>query len=134
MKALLPVYCKIVGYVLLLLSIFTPFALFISGAVTDNNLLLYKEMIKLLMIIGLLLILLARTKNETPETEVIRIKAMRNGFFLTVLFLFGNMIYKLYDSSISFADSSSFIIFMVMNVLCLEYGIKKAKADKMFRK
>lgn len=134
MKAQLPVYCRILGYVVLLFSIFAPFALFIAGAVTDHNLLLYKEIFKLLMIVGLLMILLARTRNENADTEFIRIKAMRSGFFLTILFLFGNMVYKLYDPSSSFAESSSFIIFMVMNVLCLEYGIKKAKAENLFRK
>ena len=91
-------------------------------------------MLKLLIIIGLLMILLARNEHEDTETGIIRIKAMRNGFFLTILFIFGNMVYKLCDPSSAFADSSSFIIFMAMNVLCLEFGIKKAKAKKLFRK
>lgn len=133
MKALLPVYCRFFGYTLLLLSIFTPFILIMYHVVTDNNLLLYKELIKLLIMAGLLMILLARTKNENDKTEIIRIKAMRNAFFLTILFVFGSMIYRLSDGNVPAVDSSSFIIFMAMNVLCLEFGIKKAKTDTFFK-
>ena len=95
MKALLPAYCRLLGYVILLLAIFIPFILYITGVLTDQILLLVKEMLKLLIIIGLLMILLARNEHENTETGIIRIKAMRNGFFLTILFIFGNMVYKL---------------------------------------
>lgn len=133
MKALLPVYCRILGYIILLLSIFVPFGLVIYGVVTDSNLLFYKEVIKLFMIAGLLMILLAYTPNENEETGLIRIKAMRNAFFLTIIFVFSTMVYRLYTSSLQMVDTSSFIIFMAMNVICLEYGIKKAKVDKLFK-
>lgn len=134
MKALLPAYCRIVGYTILLFAIFLPFVLVMFGVVTDANLLLSKEMIKLGMIIGLLMILLAYTRNESEETEQIRIKAMRNAFFLTILYIFGSMIYRLYTGDIELVDTSSFIIFMAMNVLCLEYGIKKDKVNKLFKR
>lgn len=133
MKALLPVYCRIVGYIILLLAIFIPFGLVIYGVVTDSNLLFYKEVIKFFMMMGLLMILLAHTSDENEETTCIRIRAMRNAFFLTILFVFGTMVYRLYTGSFEMVDTSSFIIFMAMNVICLEYGIKKAKVDKMFK-
>ena len=43
MKALLPVYCRPLGYVVLLVALFIPFILVMQGVVTDTNLLFYKE-------------------------------------------------------------------------------------------
>lgn len=134
MKALLPVYCRILGYAILLLSIFVPFGLVMYGVVTDTNLLFYKEVIKLFMIVGLLMVLLAYTKNENGETEKIRINAMRNALWLTIAYVLISMLVRLYNGNISSPDTSSFIIFMAINVICLEYGIKKAKIDKFFKR
>lgn len=134
MKALLPVYCRILGYAILLLSIFVPFGLVMYGMITDANLLLYKEVIKLFMIAGLLMVLLAYTKTENEETEKIRINAMRNALWLTIAYVLISMLVRLYYGNISSPDTSSFIIFMAINVICLEYGIKKAKIDKFFKR
>lgn len=134
MKALLPAYCRLLGYAILLLSIFSPFILMMYGIITDENLLLCKEIIKLFMIVGLLMILLAYTKNENEETEVIRVKAMRNAFFITIIYIFVSMLFRLYKGSIELMDTSSFLIFMAMNVICLEFGIKKAVIDKIFKR
>ena len=49
MKALLPVFCRPLGYVILVISMFIPFLLLMQGMVTDSNLLFYKECIKLLL-------------------------------------------------------------------------------------
>lgn len=134
MKALLPAYCRLLGYAILLLSIFSPFILMMYGIITDENLLLCKEIIKLFMIVGLLMILLAYTKNENEETEVIRVKAMRNAFFITIIYIFISMLFRLYKGSTELMDTSSFLIFMAMNVICLEFGIKKAVVDKIFKR
>ena len=104
------------------------------GVVTDANLLFYKEVIKLFMIVGLLMVLLAYTKNENGETEKIRINAMRNALWLTIAYVLISMLVRLYNGNISSPDTSSFIIFMAINVICLEYGIKKAKIDKFFKR
>ena len=134
MKALLPAYCRLLGYAILLLSIFSPFILMMYGIITDENLLLCKEIIKLFMIVGLLMILLAYTKNENEETEVIRVKAMRTAFFITIIYIFVSMLFRLYKGSNELMDTSSFLIFMAMNVICLEFGIKKAVVDKIFKR
>lgn len=86
MKALLPVFCRPLGYVILVISMFIPFLLLMQGMVTDSNLLFYKECIKLLMILGAMMIIFALSRNEGRETEIIRNKATRNAIFLTVLF------------------------------------------------
>ena len=134
MKALLPVYCRPLGYVILIVALFLPFILVMMGKVTDTNLLFYKECTKLLMIVGALMILFAFSKNESRETEQIRNLATRNAIFLTVLFVFGGMLYRVATGDLITVDTSSFLTFLIMNVLCLEFGMKKAMVDKIFKR
>lgn len=104
------------------------------GKMTDSNLLFYKECSKLLMMLGALMILFAYTKNENKETEQVRNTATRNAMFLTVLFIFGGMLYRLAKGDIMSVDTSSFLIFLILNVLCLEFGIKKVAVDRLFKR
>ena len=124
MKALLPVYCRPLGYVILVFALFIPFILVMMGKVTDTNLLFYKECTKLLMIVGALMIIFALSKSESRETEQIRNSATRNAIFLTVLFVFGGMLYRVATGDLITVDTSSFLTFLIMNVLCLEFGMK----------
>ncbi|KAB4155313.1 hypothetical protein GAQ59_24800, partial [Bacteroides uniformis] len=94
----------------------------------------YKECSKLLMMLGAMMILFAFTKNESKETEQIRNKATRNAIFLTVLFIFGGMLYRVWKGDIMSVDTSSFLIFLILNILCLEFGIKKATVDRLFKR
>ena len=134
MKALLPVYCRPLGYVILVFALFIPFTLVMMGKVTDTNLLFYKECTKLLMIVGALMIIFALSKSESRETEQIRNSATRNAIFLTVLFVFGGMLYRVATGDLITVDTSSFLTFLIMNVLCLEFGMKKAMVDKIFKR
>ena len=134
MRALLPVYCRPLGYFIIALALFLPFIFLLWGKVTDANLLFYKECSKLLMMLGALMILFALTKGECKAIEEIRNKATRNAMFLTVLFIFGGMLYRVAQGDIMSVDSSSFLIFLIMNVLCLEFGIKKATVDNLFKR
>ena len=104
------------------------------GKVNDSNLLFYKECGKLLMMVGALMILFALSKNEGRETEIIRMKATRNALFLTLLFVFGNMLYRVATNDLVSVDSSSFLTFLIIDVLCLEFGMKKAAVDKIFKR
>ena len=134
MKALLPVYCRPLGYVILVFALFIPFIFVMMGKVTDTNLLFYKECTKLLMIVGALMIIFALSKSESRETEQIRNSATRNAIFLTVLFVFGGMLYRVATGDLITVDTSSFLTFLIMNVLCLEFGMKKAMVDKIFKR
>lgn len=134
MKALLPVYCRPLGYVILIVALFLPFILVMMGKVTDANLLFYKECTKLLMIVGALMILFALSKNESRETERIRNLATRNAIFLTFFFVFGGMLYRVATGDLITVDTSSFLTFLIINVLCLEFGMKKAMVDKIFKR
>ena len=42
MKGILPVYCRTMGYVVLLLSVFVPLFMFMFGMINDSNLLFTK--------------------------------------------------------------------------------------------
>ena len=134
MKALLPVYCRPLGYFVIALALFLPFLMLMIGKMTDGNLLFYKECSKLLMMLGAVMILFAFTKNESKETEQIRNQATRNAIFLTVLFIFGGMLYRVWKGDIMSVDTSSFLILLILNVLCLEFGIKKATVDRLFKR
>lgn len=134
MKALLPVYCRPLGYFVIALGLFLPFGMAMMGKVTDANFLFYKECAKLLMMMGALMILFALTKQESKQTEEIRNKATRNAIFLTVLYIFGNMLYRVAVGDLLSVDSSTFLIFLIVNVLCLEFGIKKAAVDGLFKR
>lgn len=134
MKALLPVYCRPLGFLVIALGLFIPMTLMLLGKVTDNNLLFYKECGKLLMMVGALMILFALSKNEGREAEIIRMKATRNAMFLTMLFVFGNMLYRVATGDMMTVDSSSFLTFLIIDVLCLEFGMKKAAVDKIFKR
>ena len=134
MKALLPVYCRPLGYFVIALALFLPFLMLMIGKMTDGNLLFYKECSKLLMMLGAMMILFAFTKNESKETEQIRNKATRNAIFLTVLFIFGGMLYRVWKGDIMSVDTSSSLIFLILNILCLEFGIKKATVDRLFKR
>lgn len=108
--------------------------LMLLGKVTDSNLLFYKECGKLLMMVGALMILFALSKNEGREAEIIRMKATRNAMFLSLLFVFGNMLYRVATGDVVTVDSSSFLTFLIIDVLCLEFGMKKAAVDKIFKR
>lgn len=134
MKALLPIYCRPLGYFVIALALFLPFIMLMMGRMTDANLLFYKECSKLLMMMGALMIIFALTKNESKEIEQVRNKAVRNAIFLTVLFIFGGMLYRVAKGDLLSVDSSSFLIFLILNVLCLEFGIKKSTVDRLFKR
>ncbi|MGN0309609.1 MAG: hypothetical protein ACI4C3_03335 [Bacteroides sp.] len=133
MKALLPVYCRPMGYVVMALALVLPFLMALMGRVNDTNLLFYKECSKLLMMMGALMIIFALTKHENAETVAIRNRAVRNAMFLTVLFLFGGMLWRVLKGDLQTVDTSSFLVFLIFNVLCLEFGIKKATVDALFK-
>ena len=133
MKAMLPPYCRWMGYLTLVLSVCAPFALALKGIVTNENLILCKEVIKVFMMAGLLMILLALHPDENAGTERIRTRAMRQAFACTLIYLLLNMLIRVSKGDPHLTDTSSFLVFMAIQVLCLEYGLKKAAIEKAFK-
>ena len=44
------------------------------------------------------------------------------------------MLYRVWKGDIMSVDTSSFLIFLILNILCLEFGIKKATVDRLFKR
>ena len=82
MKGILPVYCRTMGYVVLLLSVFVPLFMFMFGMINDSNLLFTKASIKLLIWFSLFMIFLAKVKDENEKISRIRIKAICYAIYL----------------------------------------------------
>ena len=134
MKALLPVFCRPLGYALIAIALFMPFIMYFMGRVTDANIVFYKECSKLLMMVGCLMIIFAYTKDETREIEQNRNRAVRNAMFITLFILFFNMVYRVYVRDLTSVDSSTFLIFLIANVLCLEYEINRIRIRNLFKR
>ncbi|MBQ9498502.1 MAG: hypothetical protein IJR56_00125 [Bacteroidaceae bacterium] len=134
MKALLPVYCRPLGYLVIALGVFMPILMALMGRVTDANLVFYKECAKLLMVMGCLMIIFAFSKEENREIEQGRNRAVRNAMFITVIILFCNMVYRVYTRDLTSVDSSTFLIFLIANVLCVEYEINRVRVKNLFKR
>ena len=134
MKALLPVYCRPLGYLVIALGVFMPILMALMGRVTDANLVFYKECAKLLMVMGCLMIIFAFSKEENREIEQGRNRAVRNAMFITVIILFCNMVYRVYTRDLTSVDSSTFLIFLIANVLCVEYEINRVRVRNLFKR
>ena len=134
MKALLPVFYRPLGYVMIALALFMPFIMYFMGRVTDANIVFYKECSKLLMMVGCLMIIFAYTKDETREIEQNRNRAVRNAMFITLFILFFNMLYRVYVHDLTSVDSSTFLIFLIANVLCVEYEINRIRIRNLFKR
>jgi len=79
------------------------------------------------------MIIFALSAEENEETEKARNRAVRNAIFLTILYIFINMLYRVFTHDLQSVDSSTFLIFLIINVLCIEYELNKIKIRKMFR-
>jgi membrane-associated HD superfamily phosphohydrolase len=134
MKALLPVYCRPLGYVLLAFCVFAPFLMAMTGHITNSNLTFYKECFKLLMMVGALMILFAYNRNESKSTEQIRCNSTRVAMFVTLFYVFAMMIYHISSGDSISADSTSFIVFLIIDVICYEFYLKKAKVENSFKR
>lgn len=134
MKGILPVYCRTMGYVALILSVFVPLLMLLFGMINDSNLLLAKASVKLAVWFSLFLIFLAKVKNENEETSKIRVKAVCYAIYLLGVYYIVMLIKGVYGGNLEEADHSIAIVYMIFNVICLEFGIQKKRVDKLFRK
>lgn len=134
MKGILPVYCRTMGYVILLLSVFVPFIMFMLGMINDSNLLFTKAAIKLLIWFSLFMIFLAKVKDENEATSKIRVRAICYAIYLLGIYYVVMLIRAVYDGNLEEADNSIAIVYMAFNVICLEFGVQKSRVDKLFKK
>lgn len=123
MKALFPENCRALGFVVLALAVFGPFILFFMGGLVDSNLALVKAIVKVLCIVGALLLFFSMRKGEGKGIEHLRVKALSLGLIFTTLFLILSLIYNVAIGNMGYIDSSSFLIFLILSDICLEYFV-----------
>lgn len=134
MKGILPVYCRTMGYVVLLLSVFVPLFMFMFGMINDSNLLFTKASIKLLIWFSLFMIFLAKVKDENEKISRIRIKAICYAIYLLGIYYIVMLVRGVYNGNLEEADNSIAIVYMVFNVIYAEFGVQKSRVDRLFKK
>ena len=134
MKGILPVYCRTMGYVVLLLSVFVPLFMFMFGMINDSNLLFTKASIKLLIWFSLFMIFLAKVKDENEKISRIRVNAIFYAIYLLGIYYIVMLVRGVYNGNLEEADNSIAIVYMVFNVICLEFGVQKSRVDRLFKK
>ena len=127
MKGILPVYCRTMGYVVLLLSVFVPLLMFMFGMINDSNLLFTKASIKLLIWFSLFMIFLAKVKEENEKISRICVKAVGYAIYLLGIYYIVMLVRGVYDGNLEEADNSVAIVYMAFNVICLEFGVQKSR-------
>ncbi len=135
MKGFLPVNFRILGYVLLILSVFTPMVLYFWGCINDDkSLVLTKLGMKFVISVSLLMIFLSKTDDEDNVTSILRIKALKYALFLWGLYYVIDFVMSALDLSAQQSDNSIGIYYMVMCVICFEFLQQKRKINKKFKR
>lgn len=133
MRGFLPSWCRIAGYVLLLLSVFVPPTMSLFGAVHDGNIILVKLVMKLVIWMSLFAIFLSKTKDE-DEVVGLRSKALQYALYLWGVYYVVMLVRGAMLENLQLADNSAAIVYMVISVICREFLFQKHRAEKLFRR
>lgn len=134
MKGILPASCRIIGYALLILSVFVPLLMYMFGMVDDTNLLYVKMSMKLVIWLSLFMVFLAKAKEEGAEAASLRSKAMQYALYVWGLYYIVLLVKGAVEGDLQVADNSVGIVYMVLNVLVWEFFLQKRRMEKMFRR
>lgn len=134
MKGKLPASCRIIGYALLILSVFVPLLMYMFGMVDDTNLLYVKMSMKLVIWLCLFMVFLAKAKEEDAEAASLRSKAMQYALYVWGLYYIVLLVKGAVEGDLQVADNSVGIVYMVLNVLVWEFFLQKRRMEKMFRR
>ena len=134
MKGILPVFCRPLGYALLILSVFLPMLGYMFGMVSDQNFLYVKLGMKFVIWLSLFLVFLARAKDEDAESAALRAKVMLVGLGIWAVYYVVVLIKAAIDGNAQEADNSVGIVYMVITIVCMEFLFQKRRIEKNFRK
>lgn len=134
MKGILPVSCRVAGYALLILLVFTPMLLYMFGYVDDSNLFYIKSGVKLGIWACLFMILLARTKDECEKTAQLRGKSLQYALFFWGIYYLFVQISAMWKGGVQTTDDSTSIVYLILCVLCFEFLSKKHRIEQQFKK
>lgn len=135
MKGLFPTFFRILGYALLVLSVFVPMLMYMFGMVqTDSSLILVKLGAKSVIWISLFFIFFAKTDDEDEVTSSLRVKAMKFALIVLGIYYLVALAIAAVELNYQRADNSIGIFYMVMNVICFEFLQQKRKIEKRFNR
>ena len=135
MKGLFPTFFRILGYALLVLSVFVPMLMYMFGMVqTDSNLILVKLGSKSVIWISLFFIFFAKVDDEDEVTSSLRVKAMKFALMVFGIYYLVALAIAAVELNYQRADNSIGIFYMVMNVICFEFLQQKRKIEKRFNR
>lgn len=135
MKGLFPTFFRILGYALLVLSVFVPMLMYMFGMVqTDSSLILVKLGAKSVIWISLFFIFFAKADDEDEVTSSLRVKAMKFALIVLGIYYLVALAIAAVELNYQRADNSIGIFYMVMNVICFEFLQQKRKIEKRFNR
>ena len=134
MRGILPVFCRPLGYAMLILSVFLPMLGYMFGMVSDQNFVYVKVGMKFVIWVSLFLVFLARAKDEDEEAAALRAKAMQVGLGLWAVYYVVVLVKAALDANAQEADNSVGIVYMVINIVCMEFFFQKRRIEKNFHK
>ena len=133
MKGVFPVFFRMLGYVLLILSVFVPMLMYMFGMIqTDASFILLKLGAKSVIWISLFFIFLAKTNDEDNTTASLRGKAMKFALIVLGIYYLISLSVSAIELNYQKADNSIAIFYMVTNVICFEFLQQKRKIEKRF--
>lgn len=135
MKGLFPTFFRILGYALLVLSVFVPMLMYMFGMVqTDSSLILVKLGSKSVIWISLFFIFFAKVDDEDEVTSSLRVKAIKFALIVFGIYYLVALAIAAVELNYQRADNSIGIFYMVMNVICFEFLQQKRKIEKRFNR
>ncbi|WP_294453083.1 hypothetical protein [uncultured Bacteroides sp.] len=135
MKGLFPTSFRILGYALLVLSVFVPMLMYMFGMVqTDSSLILVKLGSKSVIWISLFFIFFAKADDEDEVTSSLRVKAIKFALIVLGIYYLVALAIAAVELNYQRADNSIGIFYMVMNVICFEFLQQKRKIEKRFNR
>lgn len=135
MKGLFPTSFRILGYALLVLSVFVPMLMYMFGMVqTDSSLILVKLGSKSVIWISLFFIFFAKADDEDEVTSSLRVKAIKFALIVFGIYYLVALAIAAVELNYQRADNSIGILYMVMNVICFEFLQQKRKIEKRFNR
>ncbi len=135
MKGLFPTSFRILGYALLVLSVFVPMLMYMFGMVqTDSSLILVKLGSKSVIWISLFFIFFAKADDEDEVTSSLRVKAIKFALIVFGIYYLVALAIAAVELNYQRVDNSIGILYMVMNVICFEFLQQKRKIEKRFNR
>lgn len=131
MKGLFPICFRVLGYTLLILSVFLPMLMYMFGMITTDAGLIYVKLgAKSVIWVSLFFIFFAKSDDEDEVTSSLRAKAAKFALLIWGLYYLFALGKSAFDLNYQSADNSVGIFYMVMNVICFEFLVQKRKIEK----